>query len=84
MQCLQYGVDIIYHGCECKQFIFGQHADRHSSTPAFISEVTMAALEAQKDRVFVAPALNWLYSTLNDAASFGCRLHFHLDAYTVD
>lgn len=44
----------------------------------------MTALEAQKDRVFVAPALNWLYSTLNDAASFGCKLNSHLDAYTVD
>ncbi|KAI9463868.1 hypothetical protein HD554DRAFT_2175396 [Boletus coccyginus] len=55
MQCLQYGVDIIYHG-------------------SFISEATMTALEAQKDRVFVAPALNWLYSTLNDAASFGYPL----------
>lgn len=38
----------------------------------------MTALEAQKERVFVAPALNWLYSTLNDAGSFGCKLIFHL------
>lgn len=41
--------------------------------PAFISEETMFALEAQKDRVFVVPALNWLYGTLHDAAAFGCR-----------
>ncbi|KAH7914915.1 hypothetical protein BJ138DRAFT_1078528 [Hygrophoropsis aurantiaca] len=52
MQCLQYGIDIIYHG-------------------SFISETTMDALEAQKNRVFVAPALNWLYGTLNDATAFG-------------
>ncbi|KAH7922427.1 hypothetical protein BV22DRAFT_1070495 [Leucogyrophana mollusca] len=52
LQCLQYGIDIIYHG-------------------SFISEPTMDALEAQKNRVFVAPALNWLYGTLNDAAAFG-------------
>ena len=44
----------------------------------------MTALEAQKDRVFVAPALNLLHSTLNGAASFGCRLIFHLGAYAVD
>ncbi|KIJ67185.1 hypothetical protein HYDPIDRAFT_84382 [Hydnomerulius pinastri MD-312] len=55
VQCLQYGVDIIYHG-------------------SFISETTMLALEAQKNRVFVAPALNWLYGTLHDAAAFGYPL----------
>ncbi|RXK37009.1 hypothetical protein M231_05716 [Tremella mesenterica] len=52
LQCLQYGVDIIYHA-------------------SFISDETMDALEAQKDRVFVAPALNWLVATLHDAAAFG-------------
>jgi len=44
-QCLQYGVDILYH---C----------------SFISNESMDALEAQKDRVYVAPAINILYSTL--------------------
>lgn len=52
VQCLQYGVDIIYHA-------------------SFASDTTMAALEVQKDRVFVAPAINWLYGTLYDAAAFG-------------
>ncbi|KAK7051964.1 amidohydrolase [Favolaschia claudopus] len=52
LQCLQYGVDIIYHA-------------------SFISESTMDALEAQKDRVYVAPALNFPLSTLTDAAAFG-------------
>ncbi|KAJ7841962.1 hypothetical protein B0H13DRAFT_2099115 [Mycena leptocephala] len=52
MQCLQYGVDIIYHA-------------------SFISDATMDALEVQKDRVFVAPAINWLVGTLEDAAAFG-------------
>ncbi|KAJ7301779.1 hypothetical protein DFH08DRAFT_992258 [Mycena albidolilacea] len=52
LQCLQYGVDIIYHG-------------------SFISDSTMDALEAQKDRVFVAPAINFPLSTLTDAADFG-------------
>ncbi|KAJ6564438.1 hypothetical protein B0H19DRAFT_1141074 [Mycena capillaripes] len=52
MQCLQYGVDIIYHA-------------------SFISDATMDALEVQKDRVFVAPAINWLIATLEDADAFG-------------
>ncbi|KAF7360603.1 Amidohydrolase [Mycena venus] len=52
MQCLQYGVDIIYHA-------------------SFISDETMDALEVQKDRVFVAPAINWIVGTLEDAAAFG-------------
>ena len=52
MQCLQYGVDVIYHA-------------------SFISDATMDALEAQKDRVVVAPAINWLIATLNDAVAFG-------------
>lgn len=52
MQCLQYGVDIIYHA-------------------SFISEATMHALEAQKERVWVAPALAWLVGTLEDAEAFG-------------
>ncbi|KAJ7757272.1 hypothetical protein DFH07DRAFT_819742 [Mycena maculata] len=38
---------------------------------SFISDATMDALEAQKDRVFVAPALNFPYSTLHDAEAFG-------------
>lgn len=52
MQCLQYGVDMIYHA-------------------SFISESTMHALAVQKDRVYVAPALAWLYGTLEDAEAFG-------------
>lgn len=40
-------------------------------TAAFISDETMYALEQQKDRVFVAPALNWLVATLYDAEQFG-------------
>ncbi len=52
MQCLQYGVDVIYHA-------------------SFISDETMDALEVQKDRVWVAPAINWLIATINDAVAFG-------------
>lgn len=52
LQCLQYGVDVIYHA-------------------SFISDSTMDALEAQKERVFVAPAINWLYGTLYEAGAFG-------------
>ncbi|KAF9240849.1 dipeptidase [Melanogaster broomeanus] len=44
-QCLQYGIDIIYHG-------------------SFISDESMDALEAQKNRVYFAPAMNLLYMTL--------------------
>ena len=70
MQCLQYGVDVIYHA-------------------SFISDATMDALEAQKERIYVArecelacalranahfaptAAINWLIATLNDAVAFG-------------
>lgn len=38
---------------------------------SFISESTMHALAVQKDRVYVAPALAWLYGTLEDAEAFG-------------
>ncbi|KAL6301509.1 hypothetical protein BKA93DRAFT_738594 [Sparassis latifolia] len=55
LQCLQYGVDIIYHA-------------------SFISDVTMDALEAQKSRVFVAPALNFPYATLYDGEEYGYDL----------
>lgn len=54
VQCLQYGVDVIYHA-------------------SFISESSMAMLEVQKDRVYVAPAINWLVGTLYDAEAFGCK-----------
>lgn len=47
-QCLQYGIDIIYHA-------------------SFISDATMDALEAQKNRVYVAPALNILYASMLEA-----------------
>ncbi|KAF9221134.1 dipeptidase [Gyrodon lividus] len=55
-QCLQYGIDILYH---C----------------SFISDESMDALEAQKDRVYVAPALNILYSSLlvAEKAQFGFK-----------
>lgn len=59
LQCLQYGVDIIYHA-------------------SFISDATMDALEAQKARVVVAPAINWLVGTLQDAAAYGCMFFFFL------
>ncbi|KAJ7054225.1 hypothetical protein C8F01DRAFT_1164440 [Mycena amicta] len=52
LQCLQYGVDIIYHA-------------------SFISDSTMDALESQKHRVFVAPAMNFPIATLRDAEAFG-------------
>nr|GAT60434.1 predicted protein [Mycena chlorophos] len=52
LQCLQYGVDMIYHA-------------------SFISDATMDALEAQKDRMFVAPALNFPIATLEDAEKLG-------------
>ncbi|KAK4052953.1 hypothetical protein OIO90_004077 [Microbotryomycetes sp. JL221] len=38
---------------------------------SFISDATMYALEAQKNRVFVAPAIAWLYGTLEDAEAYG-------------
>lgn len=60
VQCLQYGVDIIYHACEQPSSCRAKCADRKT---AFISDETMFALEKQKNRVFVAPALNWLALT---------------------
>ncbi|KAG9312514.1 hypothetical protein JVU11DRAFT_6908 [Chiua virens] len=55
-QCLQYGIDILYH---C----------------SFISDESMDALEAQKDRVYVAPTINILYSSLlvAEKAQFGFK-----------
>lgn len=38
---------------------------------SFIDEEGQDMLEAQKDRVFVAPGINWLYATLNEAEAFG-------------
>ncbi|MCZ4519368.1 amidohydrolase family protein [Rhodococcus ruber] len=38
---------------------------------SFIDEEGLDMLEEQKDRVFVAPGLNWLVATLEDAAAFG-------------
>jgi imidazolonepropionase-like amidohydrolase len=38
---------------------------------SFTDEEGMDMLEAAKDRVFVAPGINWLIATLNDAAPWG-------------
>ena len=38
---------------------------------SFIDEEGMDELERQKDRVFVAPGINWLIATLEDATPFG-------------
>ncbi|WP_206061636.1 metal-dependent hydrolase family protein [Nonomuraea basaltis] len=38
---------------------------------SFIDEEGLDMLEAKKDKVFVAPGLNWLVATLNDASTFG-------------
>ena len=38
---------------------------------SYIDDEGMDMLEAAKDRVFVAPAINWIVATLNDAAAFG-------------
>lgn len=38
---------------------------------SYIDDEGMDMLEAAKDRVFVAPALNWLVATLYEAAAFG-------------
>lgn len=38
---------------------------------SFIDEEGLDMLEAKKDEVFVAPGINWLIATLNDAEAFG-------------
>jgi imidazolonepropionase-like amidohydrolase len=38
---------------------------------SFIDEEGLDLLEKRKDEVFVAPGLNWLYATLNEAGPFG-------------
>ena len=38
---------------------------------SFVDEEGLDLLEAAKDRVFVAPGINWLIATLNDAAPWG-------------
>lgn len=44
---------------------------------SYIDDEGMDMLEAAKDRVFVAPAINWLVATINDADAFG---YSHEDA----
>lgn len=38
---------------------------------SFVDEEGLDMLEAKKDEIFVAPGLNWLIATLQDAESFG-------------
>ncbi|MGR7000998.1 metal-dependent hydrolase family protein [Yinghuangia aomiensis] len=38
---------------------------------SYIDDEGMDLLEARKDEVFVAPGINWIVATLNDAAAFG-------------
>jgi imidazolonepropionase-like amidohydrolase len=38
---------------------------------SYVDEEGLDMLEAQKDRIFVAPGINWLYATLNEAEKFG-------------
>ena len=38
---------------------------------SFVDEEGLDLLEARKKDIFVAPGLNWLYATLNEAAPFG-------------
>ncbi|MCP2162396.1 metal-dependent hydrolase family protein, partial [Williamsia serinedens] len=38
---------------------------------SFVDEEGLDMLEAKKDELFVAPGINWLIATLNDAADFG-------------
>ncbi|MCX6471919.1 MAG: amidohydrolase family protein [Corynebacteriales bacterium] len=38
---------------------------------SFVDEEGLDMLEAKKDEIFVAPGLNWLVATLQDAADFG-------------
>ncbi|KAK3934804.1 hypothetical protein QBC46DRAFT_299238 [Diplogelasinospora grovesii] len=51
-QCVEHGVDIIYHG-------------------SYIDEEGMDLLEKNRSRHVVAPGINWLIGTLEDAAMFG-------------
>jgi imidazolonepropionase-like amidohydrolase len=38
---------------------------------SYVDEEGLDMLEAEKDRIFVAPGINWLYATLNEAEPFG-------------
>ncbi|ODQ55797.1 amidohydrolase [Saitoella complicata NRRL Y-17804] len=52
IQCVTYGVDVIYHA-------------------SYIDSEGMDMLEKAKDKHWVAPGINWIVGTLNDAAAFG-------------
>lgn len=38
---------------------------------SFVDEEGLDLMEKRKDEIFVAPGLNWLYATLNEASAFG-------------
>jgi imidazolonepropionase-like amidohydrolase len=38
---------------------------------SYVDEEGLDMLEAEKDRIFVAPGLNWLYASLHEAGPFG-------------
>jgi imidazolonepropionase-like amidohydrolase len=38
---------------------------------SYVDEEGLDMLEAEKDRIFVAPGINWLYASLNEAEPFG-------------
>lgn len=71
-QCLQYGIDILYHCCKSSTF----NRTIPLNHVAFISDESMDALEAQKDRVYVAPALNILYSSMLVAEKAQCTTSY--------
>ncbi|KAL3434034.1 hypothetical protein BDV09DRAFT_204998 [Aspergillus tetrazonus] len=55
-QCIEHGVEIIYHG---------SYIDEE------VTAAGMDALEKKRSRHVVVPAINWLYATLYEAGAFG-------------
>lgn len=67
---MKHGVDIIYHGSYIdEEGMIGYPCAVEFSRLTWSTGMDM--LEAKKDKHIVAPGLNWLIATLEDAAAFG-------------
>jgi imidazolonepropionase-like amidohydrolase len=68
-QSIDFGVDVIYHAS-----YIDEKGGPLASIPIDYSQLTMIgmdALERNKSKHVVAPAINWLIATLQDAVMFG-------------
>lgn len=67
IQCAKHGVDVIYHG----MYHTLQPWSSLTTEASYTDELGMKLLEEAKHRLVVAPAINWLYTTVHEATPFG-------------